>query len=197
MTSFPPASTDRVGRPGAAAVAAVMTGSAVMIAITALAWWSDRTPSPLLVLDLVTALLALLLAPLTLWRPAATTAVSTVLAALSPVATSQATIGALQVAWRRRFPAAAATGTADLGLAGWDHRSGEDALVRTVRWARRPRRVYAMSGQLAGRLRMRLLRVLLRPVGWAVGGVDLGKKVTSGTIGWDGIGPILFRCFWR
>jgi signal transduction histidine kinase len=88
--------------------------SGVLIAMTILGWWIDRPPSPLLALDLVAGALSWLLTPLMLWRPVATTAVLAVLAAVSPAASPPATIGALQVARRRRFPVAIAVAVAGL-----------------------------------------------------------------------------------
>ncbi|MBC6462801.1 sensor histidine kinase [Actinomadura sp. HBU206391] len=82
--------------------------------MTILGWWIDRPPGPLLALDLVAGALSWLLTPLMLWRPVATTAVLAVLAAVSPAATPPATIGALQVARRRRFPVAIAVAVAGL-----------------------------------------------------------------------------------
>jgi signal transduction histidine kinase len=65
---------------------------------------------------------------LTLWRPVAATAVLTVLAALSPAASPPATIGALQVARRRRFPVAAAVAVAGIAAhavqGGWRANGG-------------------------------------------------------------------------
>lgn len=110
--SLGPQDGDR--RPGTAAHAAVLGVSGVLIAMTILAGWSDRASGPLLALDLTAGALSWLLTPLTLWRPVATTAVLTVLAAVSPAATPPATIGALQVAWRRRFPVAIAVTVAGL-----------------------------------------------------------------------------------
>ncbi|HEY0537891.1 MAG TPA: histidine kinase [Actinoallomurus sp.] len=101
-------------RPATAALAAVLGVSGVLIAMTMLAWWSDRASGPLLALDLTAGALSWLLTPLTLWRPVAATVVLTVLAAVSPAATPPATIGALQVAWRRRFPVAIAVTVAGL-----------------------------------------------------------------------------------
>jgi len=101
-------------RPRAAAVAWLLGASGVLVAVTILAWWSGRPPGPLLVLDLVAGLLSWLLTPLLLWRPVATTAVLTVLAAVSPAASPPATIGAFQVARRRPAPAAIAVAVAGI-----------------------------------------------------------------------------------
>jgi signal transduction histidine kinase len=108
--SLGPEDCDR--RPSTAAMAALLGVSGVLIAATILAWWSERPPGPLLALDVAAGVLSWLLTPLTLWRPAATTAVITVLAAVSPAATPPATIGALQVARRRRSPVAVAVAVA-------------------------------------------------------------------------------------
>ena len=110
--SLGPQDGDR--RPGTAAQASVLGVSGVLIAMTILAWWSDRASGPLLALDLTAGALSWLLTPLTLWRPVAATGVLTVLAAVSPAATPPATIGALQVAWHRRFPVAIAVTAAGL-----------------------------------------------------------------------------------
>jgi signal transduction histidine kinase len=101
-------------RPNAAAAAAVLGVSGVLMAATILGWWIDRPPGPLLALDITAGALSWALAALTLWRPVAATAVLTVLAAVSPAATPPAIIGALQVARRRRFPVAIAVAVAGL-----------------------------------------------------------------------------------
>jgi signal transduction histidine kinase len=63
-----------------------------------------------------------------LWRPVATTAVLTALAAVSPVATPPATLGTLQVARRRRSPVAIAVAVAGLAAhavqGAWRSNSG-------------------------------------------------------------------------
>ncbi|GAA5177255.1 histidine kinase [Rugosimonospora acidiphila] len=105
-------SSDR--RPNTTALAVVLGVSGALTAVTILSWWSDRPPGPLLALDIAAGALSWALAALTLWRPAAATAVLTVLAALSPVATPAAMIGALQVSRRRRFPVATAVAVAGL-----------------------------------------------------------------------------------
>ena len=56
----------------------------MLIAVTILSWWGDRAPGSLLALDLTVGVLSWLLAPLMLWRPIATAAVLTVLAAAPP-----------------------------------------------------------------------------------------------------------------
>ncbi|MEU8263691.1 histidine kinase [Micromonospora sp. NPDC048999] len=114
MNSFSLGSEDCDRRPSSAALAAMLGASGVLIAATILGWWSDHPPGPLLVLDLTAGALSWLLTPLALWRPAATTAVLTVLAAVSPAATPPATIGMLQVARRRRSPMAIAVAAAGL-----------------------------------------------------------------------------------
>ncbi|NRQ36532.1 sensor histidine kinase [Nonomuraea sp. NN258] len=62
-------------------------------------WWG---------LDVVVAAVSLVAALAQLWWPASGALAATLLATLSPVATAAATMGALQVAQRRRFPVAAA-----------------------------------------------------------------------------------------
>ncbi|BBH69818.1 two-component sensor histidine kinase [Actinoplanes sp. OR16] len=89
--------------------------SGLLITMTVIGLWSDRSPGPLLALDLVVGVLSWLLTPLVLWRPVAATAVLTVLAAVSPAATPPATIGALQVA--RRCPTRQAVAVAAAGIA--------------------------------------------------------------------------------
>jgi signal transduction histidine kinase len=110
--SLGPDDCDR--RPSAAALAAVLGASGVLIVATVLAWWSDRPVGPLLALDVAAGAVSWLLTPLLLWRPVAATAVITVLAALSPAASPPGTIGALQVARRRRSPVAIAVAVAGL-----------------------------------------------------------------------------------
>ncbi|WP_433383695.1 histidine kinase [Actinoplanes sp. CA-142083] len=95
-------------RPGAGAVATVTAVSGVLIAATIVGWWAGRALGPLFALDLVAGVLSWALTPLTLWRPVSATVVLTALAAVSPAATPPATIGAVQVARRRRFPVAIA-----------------------------------------------------------------------------------------
>jgi signal transduction histidine kinase len=114
VTSFSLGPEDCDRRPSIAALAAMLGVSGVLIAVTILGWWIDRSPGPLLALDLAAGALSWLLTPLTLWRPAATTVVLTVLAAVSPAATPPATIGAVQVARRRRSPVAIAVAVAGL-----------------------------------------------------------------------------------
>ncbi|NDU76643.1 sensor histidine kinase [Actinomadura sp. DSM 109109] len=78
----------------------------VAAALTALTVWgrlSVGVTGAVLVLDLAVALLGCLLAPLLLWRPVWVAVALTVLAALSPVATPVATMGALHVAQTRTF----------------------------------------------------------------------------------------------
>ncbi|MET7750797.1 histidine kinase [Micromonospora sp. NPDC005367] len=99
-------------RGGRAAVATMTGASGVLVAATILGWWSGRSLGPLFALDLAAGTLSWLLSPLLLWRPVATTAVLTVLAAVSPAVTPPATIGAFQVARRRRAPAAIAVAVA-------------------------------------------------------------------------------------
>ena len=95
-------------------VAVLLGQSGVLIAATLLGWWSGRPAGPLLALDVTAGVLSWLVTPLLLWRPVAAPIVVSVLAALSPAATAPATIGALQVARRRRFPAAVAVAGAGI-----------------------------------------------------------------------------------
>jgi signal transduction histidine kinase len=128
VNRFPLGSEDGDRRPGTAAVATVLGASGVLIAVTLLTRWSGHSPGPLLALDLAAGALSWLLTPLVLWRPVATTAVLTALAAVSPAATPPATLGALQVARRRRSPVAIAVAVAGLGAhaiqGAWRSNSG-------------------------------------------------------------------------
>ncbi len=93
----------------------VLGVSGVLVAITVLVWWGGRAAGPLLVVDVVAGVLSWVLTPLTLRRPVAVAGVLTVLAAVSPAASPPATIGALQVAWHRRFPVSIAVAAAGVG----------------------------------------------------------------------------------
>jgi signal transduction histidine kinase len=102
----------RAGVPGRVVTAAVTAG---MVAMTALAFLgqSDAHGTPTaLVLDLVVGAVGCALVPLLLHRPVAGALALTVLAALSPVATPTATVGAWYVARWRRFPVAGAVAAA-------------------------------------------------------------------------------------
>ncbi|TDD87209.1 sensor histidine kinase [Actinomadura darangshiensis] len=81
--------------------------------LTAMAVWgrfSSGVAGAALILDIAVGAASCLLAPLLLWRPVAVSLALDVLAALSPAATTAASMGALQVAQRRRFPVAAGVG---------------------------------------------------------------------------------------
>ncbi|MET8232755.1 histidine kinase [Micromonospora sp. NPDC005298] len=114
MNSLSPGSEDCDRRPGVAAVGAILGVSGMLVAATVLGWWINRPVGPLLALDLSAGALSLLLTPLLLTRPTATTVVLTLLAAVSPAATPPAIIGAVQVARRRRTPTAVAVAAAGL-----------------------------------------------------------------------------------
>ncbi|MEV6495309.1 histidine kinase dimerization/phosphoacceptor domain-containing protein, partial [Actinoplanes sp. NPDC051633] len=114
MNTFAPRADDCDRRPGIAAVATTLAASGTLTAVTILAWWIDRPPGPLLALDITVGVLSLVGTALILWRPVAGTVAVTVLAAVSPAATTAATLGALQVARRRRFPVAVAVAVAGL-----------------------------------------------------------------------------------
>ncbi|GAA2272638.1 histidine kinase [Glycomyces scopariae] len=77
--------------------------------LTALSLWSRPSPGPL---EVAVAVLAFAAAMAQLWRPVTGALAATALAVLSPVATTAATIGALQVAWRGRFRTAVAVAAA-------------------------------------------------------------------------------------
>jgi len=90
--------------PRPAAVASVIIG---MGALTAVSLWGQAGGS-LFWLDVAIAPVSLLAALAQLWWPASGALAATLLAAVSPAATPAATLGALQVAQRRRFPVAVA-----------------------------------------------------------------------------------------
>jgi signal transduction histidine kinase len=91
-----------LARAGSAAVVLVAMGALVGFTL-----WG-RYGHPLWWLDLVVGAVAWLASPVVLWWPTGGTVLLTVLAVLSPAATPPATVGALQVAQRRRFPVAVA-----------------------------------------------------------------------------------------
>jgi signal transduction histidine kinase len=88
----------------------VMCATGLLSAVTV---WGQ--PSTFLVLDIVIGVVAIALVPVMLRRPVGTSIVLSVLAALSPAATPQASVSVLYVAQRRRFPVA--VGLALLGVA--------------------------------------------------------------------------------
>lgn len=99
-------------RPGLADIAVLLGASGVLVAVTIVTSWLGRPAGPLLALDITVGALACSVTPLMRWRPAAATAVLTVLAAVSPAATPPATMGALRVALRRRPAVAIAVAAA-------------------------------------------------------------------------------------
>jgi signal transduction histidine kinase len=82
-------------------------------ALTAVSLWGQASGS-MLGLDVAVAAVSLPAGLAQLWWPASGALAATLLAAASPVATPAATLGALQVAQRRRFPVAAAVATAGI-----------------------------------------------------------------------------------
>jgi signal transduction histidine kinase len=104
-------------RPSAIASVVLVVG-----ALTAVLLWGQARGS-MLWLDVAIAAVSLLAALAQLWWPVSGALVATLLAVVSPAATPAATMGALQVAQRRRFPVAAtvaATGiAAHLARALW------------------------------------------------------------------------------
>ncbi|GAA1687504.1 histidine kinase [Nonomuraea maheshkhaliensis] len=105
-------------RPHPFAVAGVILA---MGALTALALWGQAGGSTW-GLDVALAVVSLAAALAQLWWPVHGALVATVLATLSPVATPAATMGALQVSLRRRFPVAAAVTAAGMAahvVQGW------------------------------------------------------------------------------
>ncbi|MFC4534853.1 sensor histidine kinase [Sphaerisporangium dianthi] len=99
-------------RPAVAAVAGVLAG---MGALIALAMWGRSGPAGgMTVLDIAAGVAGWALSPVLLWRPVGGALALTALAALSPAATPPATLGALRVAQRRRFPLAAAVAAAGI-----------------------------------------------------------------------------------
>lgn len=100
--------------PGPAVTAAV---TAAVGALVALAFWGGSDAhgvATVLVLDIVTGVAGCALVPVLLRRPVLGGVALSVLAALSPVATPPATVGAWYVARRRRFPVAAAVAAAGI-----------------------------------------------------------------------------------
>lgn len=90
------------------AVASVVLG---MGGLSALTLWS-LADEPTWGLDVIVAAVSLVAALVQLWWPTSGALAATLLATLSPVATAAATMGALQVAQRRRFPVAVAVAAA-------------------------------------------------------------------------------------
>ncbi|AEV84080.1 histidine kinase [Actinoplanes sp. SE50] len=105
------------------AVGMVLGVSGALVTATVTGWWAGRPMvAPLLTLDVVAGVLACLITPLMLWRPVPVAGVLAVLAALSPAASPPATIVALHVARRHRFPvglAGAAAGVVAHAVQGW------------------------------------------------------------------------------
>ncbi|WP_245930229.1 sensor histidine kinase [Allonocardiopsis opalescens] len=95
-------------------VAAVLAAVGALSGLVLWARLSAAEPTALVVLDATAAVLGWLLSPVLLWRPVRGTLGLTVLAALSPVATPPATLGALMTARERPFPVAAAVAAAGL-----------------------------------------------------------------------------------
>ena len=114
----------QIRSPRPVAVACVILA---MGALTAVSVWG-QAGSSLLGLDVAVAAVSLLAALAQLWWPVSGALAATLLAVVSPAATPAATMGALQVAQRRRFPLAAAVATAGiaahLARALWRPNSG-------------------------------------------------------------------------
>jgi signal transduction histidine kinase len=104
-------------------VAAIISTAAVGTVVAFILWGTARSdPMPLFVLDVVVAVVSCALIPVMLRHPASAGLVLSALAALSPVATTAATLAALHTARRRRFPVAlavAAAGIAGHAIQGW------------------------------------------------------------------------------
>nr|BFF25471.1 hypothetical protein GCM10025732_34360 [Glycomyces mayteni] len=81
-------------------------------ALTALSLLSQPSLGPL---EYAVAVLAWASAVVQVWRPVGGALAATVLAVLSPMATTAATVGALQTAWRTRFRTAVAVSLAGIG----------------------------------------------------------------------------------
>ncbi|WP_433352070.1 sensor histidine kinase [Microtetraspora malaysiensis] len=92
------------------AVTGVVLG---MGALTAVSLWA-QAGRPTWGLDVAAAVVSLAAAVAQLWWPTSGALAATLLAALSPVATPAASMGALQVAQRKRFPVAAAVTAAGI-----------------------------------------------------------------------------------
>jgi signal transduction histidine kinase len=91
----------------------VATVILVIGVLTAASLWGQAGRS-MSALDIAVAAVSVPAALAQLWWPASGALAATLLAAVSPVATPAATMGALQVAQRRRFPVAAAVATAGI-----------------------------------------------------------------------------------
>jgi signal transduction histidine kinase len=183
-----PEECDRRRHP--AAPAGLLIPAGVLVTATLLAWWSDRSPGPLLALDVTAGVLSWLVTALMPGRPVAATIVASMLAAVSPAATPPATIGALQVARRRRFPVAVAVAVSGVAahavqglwrsnhgmpygwwlalitigygaLLGWGAwAQAREALIRTLR--ERARRAEAEQGRRVAEARMLERRKIAR-----------------------------------
>ena len=114
----------QIRSPRPAAVASVIFA---MGALEVMSLWGQAGRS-LLGLDVALAAVSLLAALAQLWWPVSGALAATLLAVVSPAATPAATMGALQVARRRRFPVAAAVTAAGiaahLARALWRPNSG-------------------------------------------------------------------------
>ncbi|WP_067136419.1 sensor histidine kinase [Microtetraspora malaysiensis] len=100
----------KIQPPYVVAVVGVLLG---MGALTAVSLWA-QAGHPTWGLDVAVAVASLAAAVAQLWWPTSGALVATLLATLSPVATPAASMGALQVAQRRRFPVAAAMAAAGM-----------------------------------------------------------------------------------
>ncbi|MFF3669760.1 sensor histidine kinase [Microtetraspora malaysiensis] len=100
----------KIQPPYLVAVVGVLLG---MGALTAVSLWA-QAGHPTWGLDVAVAVASLAAAVAQLWWPTSGALVATLLATLSPVATPAASMGALQVAQRRRFPVAAAVAAAGM-----------------------------------------------------------------------------------
>jgi signal transduction histidine kinase len=97
-----------------AAAVAMIVGVGTLVALTIWGRFTGHPTSWLLGLDIAVGALGCLLSPVLLWRPVTGALGLAALAMLSPAATPAATLGALQVAERRRFPVAVAVAAAGI-----------------------------------------------------------------------------------
>jgi signal transduction histidine kinase len=99
------------------AVSWVISVLAVSVTLSAMTLWSTSRAGSVgdwLVLDIALGAVSCAVSPMLLWRPVPVTVGLTVLAMLSPSVTPAASMGALQVAQQRRFPAAVAVSAAGI-----------------------------------------------------------------------------------
>jgi signal transduction histidine kinase len=104
------------------AVLTILAVTGILSALTIVGRATGHPAGWLLRLDITVGVLSWALSPVLVWWPVGGTVALTALAALSPAATPAATLGALQVAERRRLPVAVAVAGIGVGahaVQGW------------------------------------------------------------------------------